>query len=103
MAGKKKRKTNSATEILHRRYIKGDPRQMEALVRERVKSTIAQMIYDLRTQAGLTQAQLARKIGTTASAISRLEDADYQGQSLNTLIKIASAMHHDIEINLVPA
>lgn len=103
MAGKKKRKTSSATKILHRRYIKGNPRQMEALVRERVKSTIAQMIYDLRTKAGLTQAQLARKIGTTASAISRLEDADYQGQSLNTLIKIASAMHHDIEINLVPA
>jgi hypothetical protein len=33
----------------------------------------------LRTAAGLTQFQLAKLIGTTASVVCRLEDADYEG------------------------
>ena len=50
------------------------------------------MIYDLRTEAGLTQAQLAELVGTTQSAISRLEDTDYEGHSLSMLRKIARAL-----------
>jgi len=53
---------------------------------------VASLIYDLRTWAGLSQRALARKVGTTASVICRLEDADYEGHSLAMLRRIAAAL-----------
>ncbi|MCX6971679.1 MAG: helix-turn-helix transcriptional regulator [Verrucomicrobia bacterium] len=38
-------------------------------------------MFRLRTQAGLSQRALEKMVGTTASVISRLEDADYEGRS----------------------
>ena len=37
----------------------------------------------MRKDAGLTQAELARKIGTTQSVIARLEDAEYTALAHN--------------------
>ena len=53
---------------------------------------MAQQIYNLRTKAKLTQKELAAKVGTTASVVSRLEDADYEGHSLRMLHRIAEAL-----------
>ena len=63
---------------------------------------IAQMIYDARTVAQLTQSQLAEKVGTTQSVISQLEDADYEGHSLSMLRRVAAALDQRIEIRFVP-
>jgi transcriptional regulator with XRE-family HTH domain len=96
------RRTTDAAEILYYRYIAGDP-EMEALYEQYgVEFEIAQQIYDLRTKAGLTQKQLARRVNTTAPVISRLEDADYEGHSLSMLRRIAEALDHRVEIRLVP-
>jgi transcriptional regulator with XRE-family HTH domain len=57
----------------------------------------------MRTQAGLTQRQLAKTVGTTASAICRLEDADYAGHSLAMLRRIAEPLGKRIEIRFLPA
>jgi DNA-binding XRE family transcriptional regulator len=97
-----KKITNNAVKILHKRYVKGDKRRLESLMREREKLDIAGQIYQLRIKAGLTQNQLAKMIGTTQSVISRLEDADYDGHSINILGRIARALHCKIEIHLVP-
>ena len=51
----------------------------------------------------ITQRQLAKKVGTTASVICRLEDADYQGHSLAMLRRIAAALGKRVEIRFVPA
>ncbi len=59
-------------------------------------------IRALREQAGLTQSQLARRIGTQPSQISRIEDADYEGHSIATLRRIAHALHAALRIELVP-
>ncbi len=45
---------------------------------------------------------LARLVGTTASVICRLEDADYEGHSLSMLRRIAAALHKRVEIRFVP-
>lgn len=63
---------------------------------------VAQRIYDLREQAGLSQRALAKLVGTTASVICRLEDADYEGHSLAMLNRIAAALNRRIEIRFVP-
>ena len=87
---------------MHNTFIKGDPKRLASLRKEREKAYIAGQIYNLRTQDGLSQAQLAKLVGTTQSVISRLEDADYSGHSFNMLRRIASAMHCKVEVRLVP-
>jgi len=89
-------------EILHRRFYAGRPVRLKRLEEARANADIARRIHDLRTDAGLTQAQLAGMIGTTASVICRLEDADYEGHSLAMLRRVAAALHQRIEIRFVP-
>jgi ribosome-binding protein aMBF1 (putative translation factor) len=67
-----------------------------------INAHVAQLIYDARTEAGLSQTELARLIGTTQSVISKLEDVDYGGHSLSMLNKIAQALNQEIKIALVP-
>ncbi len=51
----------------------------------------------------MTQAALAKLVGTTPSVISRLEDADYIGHSLTNLRRIAAALDHRLEIRFIVA
>jgi transcriptional regulator with XRE-family HTH domain len=70
---------------------------------ERVNADIAQMIYDARIQAGLTQEELAKRVGTKQPVIARLEDADYQGHSLNMLQRIAKALNRTLRVEMPQA
>ena len=83
------------------RYIGDDPEQQQAFEQALADYDVARKIYDLRTKAGLSQRELARRIGTTASVICQLEDADYQGHSLMTLRRIAAALDKRVEIRFV--
>lgn len=98
--GKRNRTTN-AVEILHRRYIGDDAERKASLQTERVNAEVAQMIYDLRQEAGITQKELADLIGTTQSVISRLEDADYNGHSLSMLSRIAKALNKRLTVQML--
>jgi ribosome-binding protein aMBF1 (putative translation factor) len=68
---------------------------------ERLNADVAQLIYDARTRAGLTQAELAKLIGTKQPVIARLEDADYEGHSLKMLQRIARALQRKLKVELV--
>jgi transcriptional regulator with XRE-family HTH domain len=68
----------------------------------RANDSVARKLTNLRLQVGLTQRQLARLVGTTASVICRLEDADYEGHSLVMLNRIAVALKQRVEIRFVP-
>jgi ribosome-binding protein aMBF1 (putative translation factor) len=50
---------------------------------------LAELVYTLRTRAGLTQTELARRMGTTQSSIARIE----RGGSLPTLNMLARLAH----------
>lgn len=93
---------SAALRYTHDRYFKGRPERLRALEEEELNATIAQAIYDLRTEAGLSQRALAKLVGTQASAISRLEDADYEGHSLTMLQRIALALDQRIDLRFVP-
>lgn len=51
---------------------------------------LALLVREMREDAGLTQTELAKKVGTTQSVIARLEDAEYTGHSLTMLERIAA-------------
>ncbi len=68
-----------------------------------MNSEISRMIYDARMAAKLTQKQLADRIGTTQSVISRLESSDYDGHSLGILQRIAAAVGQKLELRFSAA
>ncbi len=90
-------KTSDALKIIDN--LTGNDPELEDLVREAsLNAVVAQLIYEARTTRGLTQKELADRIGTKQSAIARLEDADYDGHSLSMLQKIAGALNQRVEI-----
>lgn len=94
-------KTRNAVNILER--LTGDDVELQRIVEEEyVNIQIAQMIYDARVAAGLTQTQLAEIISTHQSTIARLEDSDYRGHSLNMLKRIATALNLNLEVRFLP-
>ncbi len=61
-----------------------------------VKTRIAVEICQYRIEHGLTQEELAQKIGSTQPSIARMESSSYGRYSLKTLQKIAEAL--DLEL-----
>ena len=98
----KRRPTTDAVNILHRRYYGGKPSRLAGLESARANDQVARKIAALRTEAGVTQRQLAKLIGTTASVICRLEDADYEGHSLSMLRRIAAALRMKVRVEFIP-
>jgi len=95
------KKTTDAVTILDR--MAGENPQLRRLAEEaRMNAAVAQLIYAAREKAGLSQAELAERIGTKQSVISRLEDADYEGHSLSMLHRIAVAVGPCVEIRFLP-
>jgi len=94
--------TSDIIKVMHQRYIKGNKRRLAYIEQEKTRLEIAQKIYELRTRANLTQEELAHRIGTKQSVISRLEDADYNGYTLKMLDKIAEAVHCYVKVEFVP-
>ncbi len=99
---KRPRTTSDGLAILDRRHFDGKQGRLRALADAKLNAEIAQEIYALRTKAGLTQRQLAVLVGTTDSAISRLEDADYLGHSIKMLQRISAALNRRLVIHFVP-
>ena len=63
---------------------------------------VAGQLLKARTRAGLTQDAVAERMGTTKSAISRLEGAGKHAPSLTTLQKYARAVGCELQVRLVP-
>jgi DNA-binding XRE family transcriptional regulator len=80
-----------------------DP-EFEALYQEeRQALKLAMKITELRAQKGLSQQQLAKLMGTSQQAISRIESGEYEGFTLKTLEKIAEATGMKVKIEFVAA
>lgn len=64
--------------------------------------TVINQLLKARARAGLTQDAVAERMGTTKSAVSRLEAAGKHAPSLSTLKRYAQAVGCDLQIKLVP-
>lgn len=63
---------------------------------------VVSQLLKARTRAGLTQGAVAEIMGTTRSAISRLEGSGKHAPSLATLRKYAQAVGCELRVRLVP-
>ena len=63
---------------------------------------VAGQMFKARSRAGLTQDAVAERMGTTKSAISRLEAAGKHAPSLATLERYASAVGCELQVKFVP-
>lgn len=82
---------------LHESWSKG-PEYRSAYDELRPEFEIARLLIEARTQAGLTQAQLAERIQMTQSAVARFESGRIH-PSTSTLKKIAQATGTRLKIS----
>jgi transcriptional regulator with XRE-family HTH domain len=88
--------------ILYRRVYANRPDRQEELAQTRREMALGVKIRRLREDAGMTQQQLADQIGTKPSAISRIEDADYDGHSVSLLARVAEALDMRLIVDFAP-
>ena len=74
--------------------IKRRRREPSEAVRASVEQDFAlgQLIYDLRIEVGLSRSELAERMGTTQSVISRLEEGGGARNRIDTLARLATAL-----------
>lgn len=101
MAKNVKSKRKFTVDDLIEQHAKDIPNFKQLLQIEHERMEIGQQIYDLRHEAGLTQAELAKLIGTSTSVISRLEDTDYERHSMSLLRRIAAVFGKRIQVRFV--
>lgn len=100
--GRENQSSSKALQFAYDRHIGKDEAKAEAFEAELANADVARKLYDLRAGAKLTQSQLAKLVGTSTSAISRLENSDYEGHSLAMLRRVAKALNSRVEIRFVP-
>lgn len=61
---------------------------------------IAQDVFELRTEAGLSQAELAERVGTKQPRISVLESAAGSPPTLSFLLRVATALGARLVVRL---
>jgi len=74
----------------------------EAYEATRLALEVGERVRDAREAAGLTQRELAARMGTSQAAVARLE-AGGTGATLTTLQKVGSALNLKVTVDLTPA
>ena len=64
------------------------------------KYEIIRAVLDARIKHGITQAQLASRVGTTQSAIARFESGDVN-PTLDFLMKVSNALGKRLEVKVI--
>jgi DNA-binding XRE family transcriptional regulator len=81
-----------------RRWAREDPEFRDEVERLLPYEQVARAVIRLRVDYGLTQDDLARRVGTTKSAISRLESGQHS-PNIATLQKVARAFGRSVRIS----
>jgi ribosome-binding protein aMBF1 (putative translation factor) len=77
-----------------------DPTFSADFAEARERASIGLKIARMRTARGLSQSQLAERVNTTQSVISRYESADYDHFRVDTLRRLADALGADLTVDI---
>jgi len=78
-----------------------DPKFKAVYEEVAVKLSIGEKIAELRHKREMTQAELAKKVHTSRTAIARYESGKYDNYNLRTLKRIARALGAKLKITFV--
>jgi DNA-binding XRE family transcriptional regulator len=82
--------------------IKRDPKLSFEYEEEKINLNIAAILHELRTEAGLTQREVAKRAGLTQPFVARIENpTSSKKPSLETLAKLAFAFEKQLKIEFV--
>jgi len=99
----KYKKTKTGVEYITfndwRRESMRDPRFQKAYTALQPKYDVIRAVLDARLRGGITQAELARRIGTTQSAIARFESGA-GNPTLDFLSKVSAAVGAKLEVRV---
>jgi ribosome-binding protein aMBF1 (putative translation factor) len=85
---------------MHKRWMK-EPKYRKAYEALEDEFAVAKAVIAARNRAGLTQVELARKMGTTQPVVARMESGRIQ-PSLRTLQRLAQATGSKLTIRFEP-
>ena len=85
---------------MHKKWMK-EPKYRKAYETLEEEFVLASAVMDVRNRAGLTQQELARKMGTTQPVVARLESGRIR-PSLRTLERLAEATGSRLLIRFEP-
>ncbi|MGB5631417.1 MAG: helix-turn-helix transcriptional regulator [Waterburya sp.] len=85
---------------LHQKWL-NNPEYKASYEAQRLEFEIASAIISARTQANLTQEELAQLMSTKQSLIARLESGE-QNTTIKTLNRIAQATNTRLHISFIP-
>lgn len=88
-------------EKLHKKWMK-EPAYRAAYEALEPEFGMARELIKARTKAGLTQVEVALRMGTTQSVVARIESGK-NPPNLKTLEKYAHAVGRRVKLKLVPA
>ena len=86
---------------LHKKWLK-EPKYRKAYKALEEEFALASTVIDVRNRAGLTQHELARKMGTTQPVVARLESGRSR-PSMRTLERLAKATGSRLVISFTPS
>lgn len=66
----------------------------------RARASLGLKIARIRTARGMSQTELAARLNTSQSVISRYESADYSGFRVETLRRLAEALGAEFEVDI---
>lgn len=92
---------SEALGYLYERYYKDHPERLESLEQEMINVEVAECLYHLRGETGLTLEKFAESVGVEPSVIEDIEEADYGGNSVAMLTRIASALGKIVQLRWI--
>lgn len=78
-----------------------DPAFAERLKEAGEAWDVALQIAALRKEAGMSQKELAKRVGTSQQQISRLESPGYEGHSMSMLRRVAHVMGASVRVQIL--
>jgi len=78
-----------------------DPETREIYKEEAAKKELWLQLVEARQAAGLTQVELARRLGVSQAQVARIEKSGYDSYTLNTLRRYVQALGKRLEVAVV--
>ena len=97
------RNLNTEGEAAYQRWHKkilADPEVQEVYAEEAAKLELWLQLAEARQAAGLTQAEVATRLGVTQSQVSRMEKRGYDNYTLNSLRRYLQALGDDFTLEV---